>query len=138
MGIRDVVHKKSGSENRRRCDPLLHLMSNQSRLIVFACRRSSIQWPAQHALGELARKAMSHLLEFALRCLQLRFYLDAHLLERFPRICLSRFHQPRGILFGLAALGLAPRECALPYLAEPRFAFLFSGVRLLDQILGAI
>src|SRR5580704_11418516 len=138
MGGRNGVSKKSGSENRRRCDPLLHLRLSQSRLIVFACRRAAIQWPAQHALGELLRKALSHLLEFVFSRLQLRFYPGAHLFERLPRLGLRRFHKLRGFGFGLTALGLAPRDCALSNLGEPRLAFLFSRARLPYQFLGAI
>ena len=67
---------------------------------------------------------MSHLLEFSLGRLELCFYFDPRLLEHLPRLSLGRFHHLRGFGFGLAALGLAPRDCALADRGEPRIAFL--------------
>ena len=81
---------------------------------------------------------MSHLLEFALRRLELAFYFRAHLFDRLARFGLRRFHHLRGLGFGLAAFALAPRECALSDLGEPLFALRVGLARLLDQQLGAI
>src|SRR5271156_2367170 len=117
LGRVSGLRKKSGSENRRRCDPLLHLMSSRSCLVVFACRCcAAVQRAAQHALGQLAPQAMSPLLALPLR----------------------RFHYVRGLSFGLAAFALAPRECALSDFGEALFALRFGLARLLDQQLGPI
>src|SRR5271155_6039789 len=114
-------------------------MSSWSCLVVFArlCR-AAVQRPAQHALGQLARKAMSHLLKLARRRLELAFYFRAHLFERLACFRFRRFHHLCGLGFGLAPFALAPRECALSEFGEALFALRFGLARLLDQQLGPI
>src|ERR1700674_4756487 len=97
-----------------------------------------MQRAAQHAFGQLARKAVSHLLELTLGGLELFFYFAAHLLERLPRFGLRCLHHLLRFSLRLAALAFAPARSVAPDFGQPPVALLFSGARLLDQLLGAI
>src|ERR1700682_1452974 len=97
-----------------------------------------MQRTAQHALGQLARETVSHLLELTLGGFELFFYFAAHLLERLPRFGLRCLHHLLSFSLRLAPLAFAPQRSVAPDFGQPPLALFFSGARLLDQLLGAI